>query len=169
MKKIYFMALMTVYAAISIAQESSAQEPSAQVLPLEEQMKSLDTWVFDAFNHCAAQESLDKHASYFAADVEFYHDNGGVTWDRDAMIANTQKYACGHYTRELIPGTFKAHPIKDFGAITEGVHRFCQSDTKSCDGKAEFVMVWRHAHDKWEITRVLSYGHGANTPEPQDK
>ena len=122
-------------------------------------MKALDTEVFDSFNHCQNKQELNKHASFFAADVEFYHDNGGVTWDRNSMIANTKNNACGHYTRKLVEGSFSVHPIKDFGAITEGVHIFCQNKTNQCEGEADFVMVWRKVDDKWEITRVLSYGH----------
>jgi hypothetical protein len=59
--------------------------------PLLEKMKALDTALFETFNNCQNSEELEKHASYFSPDVEFYHDNGGVTWDRDSMIANTKK------------------------------------------------------------------------------
>jgi hypothetical protein len=50
-------------------------------------------------------------------------------------------------------------PIKDFGAIEQGTHRFCQFKTSSCDGMADFVIVWRLQEGNWQITRVLSYGH----------
>ncbi|WP_137224996.1 nuclear transport factor 2 family protein [Shewanella sp. MEBiC00475] len=129
---------------------------------LTDTMKALDTAVFDSFNHCQKTEELDKHSSFFATDVEFYHDNGGVTWDRESMIANTKNNACGQYTRKLVEGSFNVHSIKDFGAITEGVHIFCQNKTNQCEGKADFVMVWRKVDDKWKITRVLSYGHSEN-------
>jgi predicted ester cyclase len=129
---------------------------------LIDRMRSLDTQVFQAFNNCQNQQDLDQHASYFSEDVEFYHDNGGVTWDRKTMISNTKKYVCGNFTRKLIPASFNAYPVKDFGAITEGVHIFCQIETQECEGKANFVMVWRNINDKWVITRVLSYGHGKN-------
>ena len=56
---------------------------------------ALDSAVFDAFNKCSSPEQLQKHASFFAPDVEFYHDMGGVTWTRQAMIANTRKNVCG--------------------------------------------------------------------------
>jgi hypothetical protein len=94
--------------------------------PLFETISALDTAVFDAFNHCSSPEQLTKHASYFAPDVEFYHDTGGVTWSRQEMLANTAKYVCGHFRRELVPDTLKVFPIKDFGAIAQGSHRFCQ-------------------------------------------
>jgi hypothetical protein len=131
----------------------------ANEAPLTVKMKALDTELFESFNQCHNPKELDKHARYFSPDVEFYHDNGGVTWDRDTMILNTKNNACGNYTRKLVADSFKAYPIKEFGAITEGVHVFCETKTKKCEGKADFVMVWRNVNDKWEITRALSYGH----------
>jgi len=40
---------------------------------------ALDTAAFDAFNHWHAPDQLDRYASFFGPDVEFYHDLGGVT------------------------------------------------------------------------------------------
>lgn len=134
----------------------------ADEMSLEDRMKSLDSELFESFNHCQNPQELDKHASFFSPDVEFYHDTGGVTWDRASMIANTKKYVCGHYTRKLVADSFKAYPIKGFGAITEGQHTFCQNGTQKCEGKADFVMIWRNTNDKWEVTRVLSFGHREN-------
>ncbi|MDC8829365.1 nuclear transport factor 2 family protein [Alteromonas gilva] len=120
---------------------------------------ALDTAVFNAFNHCSEPGQLDKHASYFAADVEFYHDNGGVTWTREEMIAGTRKNVCGKFRRELVEGSLEVYPIKGFGAIAQGSHRFCQFSSGVCDGLADFTMVWSEQNGKWELTRVLSYGH----------
>ena len=119
----------------------------------------LDSELFDAFNKCADLSQLAKHASFFAKDVEFYHDNGGVTWTRDAMLKNTKQYACGKYTRALVEESFTVSPIKDFGAVSTGIHRFCQTGTNVCEGEANFVMVWRNSGGHWEVTRSLSFGH----------
>ena len=139
-------------------QATAAQAPDTLLATIA----ALDTAVFDAFNNCSAPEQLQKHAAYFAPDVEFYHDTGGVTWTRDAMLANTEKYACGHFRRELVPGSLRVFPIKDFGAIEMGSHRFCQFASGKCEGLAEFAMVWRNQGGSWVITRVLSYGHRTN-------
>ena len=129
---------------------------------LTDEISALDSKVFDAFNHCAEPGRLDEHAGYFSPEVEFYHDTGGVTWTRDEMIANTGKYVCGNFTRELIPDTLKVYPVKDFGAISQGVHRFCQVASGQCEGLADFVIIWRRQAGQWQITRVLSYGHRAS-------
>jgi hypothetical protein len=127
---------------------------------------TLDAAAFDAFNHCEAPGQLDRYASWFAPDVEFYHDLGGVTWKRDDMIAQTQANVCGKFQRELVPGTLKVWPIKDYGALARGEHRFCHykagGATHPCEGQAEFTILWRHEGDRWIITRAFSYGHGSN-------
>lgn len=143
---------------------SAAEAPApahASADPLFDTISALDSAVFDAFNRCSVPAELQKHASYFAADVEFYHDTGGVTWTRQEMIDKTRRNVCGHFRRELVPGSLRVFPVKDFGAIEQGVHRFCQFDTGKCDGIADFTIVWRHQGDAWQITRVLSYGHHA--------
>lgn len=57
---------------------------------------------------------------------------------------------------------FAIFPLKDFGAIEQGVHRFCQFKTGDCEGMADFLIVWRNQGDTWQITGVLSYGHRPN-------
>jgi hypothetical protein len=126
---------------------------------LSRTITALDQSVFDAYNRC----DLDAFGSYFSPTVEFYHDNGGATFDRATVVANTRKYICNKVRRELIPGTLKVYPIKDFGAIEEGEHRFCELASGACEGSAKFVMVWQLKDGQWQMTRVLSYGHRALT------
>ena len=152
--------LLTAVAALSSG-HATAQQAAPADADLQATIAALDSAVFDAFNHCADPAQLRKHAGYFDPDVEFYHDTGGVTWTRDAMLANTRKHACGHYTRELVPDTLKVYPVNGFGAISQGRHRFCQTDTHTCEGLADFVIVWRLRNEQWQITRVLSFGHRA--------
>ncbi len=143
-------------AVLSFATHSVAQPAQDQ---LAATVAALDAALFDAFDRCSEPDQLVRHASHFAEDVEFYHDTGGVTWSRDDMLANTAKYACGHFRRELVPGTLKVFPIEGFGAIAQGTHRFCQFGTGECEGLAEFTMIWREESGVWQVTRVLSYAH----------
>lgn len=160
-----FPASFTVLlAALPLAHAGEPAVPAQDAL--FQQVSQLDRAAFDAFNRCSDPAQLQTHASYFDANVEFYHDTGGVTWTRDAMLANTAKHACGKFTRELVPGTLKVYPIKEFGAIAQGVHRFCHAASDTCDGLADFAIVWRNQDGQWEITRVLSYGHRAS-PDAQ--
>lgn len=154
--------------ALATAAFACGAEPAKPNAPqqLEDTVTALDSAVFDAFNHCSDPEQLARHAGYFAEDVEFYHDNGGVTWSRDEMLANTKKNVCGNFRRELVPGTLKVFPVKGFGAIAQGSHRFCQFTTGDCEGLADFTMIWREQAGAWQLTRVLSYGHRAVVSGP---
>jgi hypothetical protein len=157
------LALATLALVVGCATQSTSPENLAPETPgpLFDRIAALDTEVFDAFNTCALPGQLQKHAGYFSEAVEFYHDTGGVTWNRKEMLANTEKYVCGNFRRELIPGSLRVHPIKDYGAIAQGAHRFCQFKSGACEGAAEFLIVWRQEGGKWSITRVFSYGHRA--------
>lgn len=146
--------LALLAAPVALADETAAGAPA-----LEATIAALDAAVFDAFNRCAEPGQLEKHAAYFDPAVEFYHDTGGVTWSREAMLDNTRRHACGNFTRELVPGSLRVFPVQGFGAIAQGEHRFCQAGTGACEGLADFTMVWRLHEGEWRITRVLSYGH----------
>ena len=149
------MCLLPWFASAAEGREASTGES------LYATVEALDSAVFDAFNRCSDPAQLDRHAGYFAEDVEFYHDTGGVTWTREAMLENTRKHVCGNFSRELVPGTLRVHPIKDFGALSQGSHRFCQFASGQCEGLADFTMLWRHRDGIWQLTRVFSYGHRA--------
>lgn len=146
--------------ALALAGGAAFAAPAAE--PLTETISALDARVFDAYNRC----DMTTFASYFDRAVEFYHDTGGASFDRKTVVANTRKYICHKVRRELLTETLRVYPIKGFGAIEEGEHRFCQVDSDRCEGTAHFVMVWRNRAGHWQLTRVLSYGHRALEASP---
>src|SRR5690348_7890346 len=87
---------------------------------LDQTMSALDAALFDSYNKC----DLQKFASFFVDNVEFYHDQGGVTLGKDALTDSVKKNICGQTTRELVPGTLHAYYMKGYGALEVGVHRF---------------------------------------------
>ncbi|MHC1480411.1 nuclear transport factor 2 family protein [Frateuria aurantia] len=127
--------------------------------PLYQQVAGLDTQFFESFNHCDAPQQLQRHGRFLDPDVEFYHDTGGVSWTRDAYLAKTGKNVCGHFRRQLKSGSLEVYPVKGFGAIEQGVQRFCQIATGKCSGEAKFLILWRRTGSSWQITRAFSYGH----------
>lgn len=132
--------------------------------PLDAEITTLDAKVFDAYNRC----DLDTFGSYFDPRVTFFHDTGGATFDRATVLANTRRFICGKVRRELLPTTLRIYPIKDYGAIEEGEHRFCELASGGCEGVAKFVIVRAHREQSWRITNVLSYGHRALTQAERD-
>jgi ketosteroid isomerase-like protein len=122
---------------------------------------SLDAALFDAYNRC----DLQKFASLIADDVEFYHDQGGVTLGKEKLTDSVKTNICGKVTRELVPGSLEVYPMKGYGAVEMGVHRFHHpghDDTQPV-GEAKFVHLWQYKDGAWKITRVISYEHHAMT------
>jgi hypothetical protein len=142
------------------ATEGAASAPAIASDPLYEKMLALDTALFDSFNECSDPAQLAKHAAFFDKDVEFYHDLGGLTQGVDALMANTRKNVCGKFRRQLDVASFRVYPIRGFGAMSMGTHRFCTKPT-SCEGIGEFTTVWREKGGVWQVTRALSYAHRA--------
>ena len=135
---------------------SAAAAPAPN--PLYQKVLALDTAMFDAFNKCTDPGELAKHGAFFAKDVEFYHDNAGFSRGVDAMIDSVRKNVCGKFRRELDLASFRVFPIPGYGAMAFGTHRFCHTPT-TCEGMAEFSIVWREKDGVWQVTRALSYAH----------
>jgi len=155
------MSSMAVAAGLGADGAKAGDEAGLQGQALTDRVAALDAQLFDSFNRCADPAQLARHAAMFDEKVEFYHDRGGVTWTRETMLENTRRNVCGKIRRELVPGTLRVYPLPDFGAMEIGEHRFCAPDGSVCEGRGEFVMVWRREGGQWRVTRVLSYAHRA--------
>ena len=136
-----------------------AQSPNTTAVPeeLARTIASLDSALFDAYNQC----DLEKFATFFIDDVEFYHDQGGVTLGRQNLTESVQKNICGKVRRELVSGTLEVYPMRGYGAVEMGVHRFHQPklDPLKPVGEAKFIHLWQNKDGVWKITRVISYDH----------
>jgi len=66
-------------------------------------------------------------------------------------------------TRELVPGTLEVYPLKGYGAVEIGVHRFHHPGRESAEpvGEAKFIHLWQNQDGVWKITRVISFDHRA--------
>jgi len=120
----------------------------------------LDAEVFDAYNRC----DLEKFGSFFTEELEFYHDNGGLTdRTRQSLVESVKKNICGKVRRELVPGTLEVYPLHGYGAVEIGVHRFHHPGRDDVEpvGEGKFVQIWQNKDGKWKITRVISYDHHA--------
>ena len=159
-----FRAILALLATLSGPIAAAAQTISSvdDNAALTATISALDTKLFDAYNRC----DLAAFGSFFSPSVEFYHDKSGATFDRATVVANTRRYICHKVRRELVEGTLHVYPIKEFGAIAEGEHRFCQINGP-CDGVAKFLMIWRKGNTGWQLTRVISFGHRALTSSEQ--
>ena len=162
--------LVTLLSATALAADDRQPAPAAPpVIPptrpattpddLFRAVALQDAALFDAYNRC----DLEKFASFFVDDVEFYHDQGGVTLGRQNLTDSVKKNICGKVTRELVPGTLQVHYMKGYGAVEMGVHRFHHpghDDTEGV-GEGQFIHLWQYKDGAWKITRVISYDHHA--------
>ncbi len=120
------------------AQAVPALENISSEVELDKASASLDTALFDAYNRC----DLERFASFMADNVEFYHDQGGVTL-------------------ELVAGKLQVYPMKGYDAVEMGVHRFHHPGHEDTErvGEGKFIHLWQYKDGAWKITRVISYYH----------
>lgn len=125
---------------------------------LDRAVAALDAQLFDAYNTC----NLEKFSSFIADDVEFYHDQGGVTLGNKALTESIKQNICGKVRRELVPESLKVYYMKGYGAVEIGTHRFTHPGQEhDVAGEAKFIHLWQYKDGAWKITRVISYDHGA--------
>jgi hypothetical protein len=124
---------------------------------LDKAGSALDAALFDSYNKC----DLAKFASFFVDDVEFYHDQGGVTLGKKALTESVKNNICGKTTRELVPGTLKVFYMKGYGILETGIHHFRHPGHEDSEGVGEgqFIHLWQYKEGAWKITRVISYDH----------
>ena len=136
------------------------QAVSAQVSKTDElylEIVEMDRALFEAFNN----RDLKKQETIFAQDIEFFHDQGGMT-KYDQLIENTKRLFARNngLKRTLVPSSLEIYPIKGYGALQVGEHTFCHvADGRNDCGTFKFVHVWQKRSDGWKLTRVISYGH----------
>jgi hypothetical protein len=121
-------------------------------------VSGLDTALFDAYNKC----DLEKFGALLADDLEFYHDNDGLSRGAQKTIDAVKQNICGKVHRDLVPGTLKVYPLKGYGAVETGIHLFCDPKLGKCpdgSGAARFTMLWEFRDGVWLLTRVISYDH----------
>jgi uncharacterized protein DUF4440 len=120
-----------------------------------------------SYNDCAVKDM----PALIAEDVEFYHDRGGITLGRDALVESVRKNLCSNpdyrIRREEVAGSVHVFPLaKDgvvYGAVVSGEHTFDIVEKGKApvrDGLARFVTLWRLQDGAWRMSRVLSYDHG---------
>jgi hypothetical protein len=145
---------------------SSARAQAGRVAAAEDtlfrQIAAADNDFFDAYNKC----DMPKMRAYLATDVEFYHDQTGLS-HLPKLMSDLQKNICGKVHRDPLPGTLEVYPLKGYGAVATGLHRFCDSRKfRTCvegsSGVAKFVTLWRRQNGKWRMSRAISYDHASS-------
>jgi ketosteroid isomerase-like protein len=160
MKLRRMLLILPLLAASTIQVQAQPPQSKADHDKLFQTIEALDAQLFDAYNRC----DLEKLGGFFTEDLEFYHDQTGLSRSRQSMIDSVKQYICGKVRRDLVPGSLEVYPLKGYGAVEIGVHRFCDPKTnEKCgevSGAAKFVMLWQENKDgSWQIPRVISFDH----------
>jgi hypothetical protein len=154
-----FLFLLTL---IPVRAEAQAAKGKAADEELFRKIAALDAAVFEAYNRC----ELEKFGAFFTEELEFYHDNGGLTnRTRQSLVDSLKKNICGKVRRELVPGSLEVYPLHGYGAVEIGVHRFHHPGREQTEpvGEAKFIHLWQNQDGVWKITRVISFDHHALT------
>ena len=154
---VFCLPILCITIVCSAFGQNSAKTYVPASKSLYDSIVHMDSILFDAFN----KRDLESQKNIFATDLEFYHDKGGLT-NYNQVIENTRKLfeQNNGLKRTLIPGSLEVYPIKDYGAIEIGMHRFCHQENGKDDcGTFKFVQVWQRRPNGWKLTRVISYDH----------
>jgi hypothetical protein len=144
-----------------IARTADAPDPTTATVQDRERV------FWSAYNDCAVASM----PALIAEDVEFYHDRGGVTLGRDALVESVRKNLCSNpdyrIRREEVAGTVRVFTLKKegvvYGAVVSGEHTFDiveKGKPPVRDGLARFTTLWLLRDGAWRMSRVLSYDHG---------
>jgi hypothetical protein len=117
----------------------------------------MDSLMFAAYN----TQKTAEMKTYFTKDLEWYQDNGGLL-NYETVFSNFQSIfdRPEKLSRELVKGTLEVIPVKNFGAIEIGQHRFKHIENGKLEvGTFRFVMIWKNDNGNWKISRVISFDH----------
>jgi hypothetical protein len=156
-----FVLLVLLCAAVHAQSNAQSNAHSnAQPDALFQTIQSLDAKLFDAYNHCY----LTTVGEMVSDDLEFYHDQTGLSVGKASFIAAIKQNICGKVERRIDPGAMEVYPLKGYGAVQIGVHHFRHpAHPEDGEGEAKFVTLWQNKDGAWKVTRVISYNHESAT------
>ncbi len=161
--KTFFSALL-IFILLAYTQEAMAQTEQE----LKATILHLDSAFWKSYNSCDTAQ----FKKFITADVEFYHDKGGITNGAAALTESVTKNLCSNKNfrlrREAVAGTVKVYPLKKdnevYGAVITGEHVFYINDgdkPEFLDGQANFTHLWLLQNGEWKMKRILSFNHHA--------
>jgi len=150
--------LLIFFIAACSNKQTGIQKQEAYVYEIDSQelydkLIKLDSLYWKSYNTC----DMKTQASMYADSLEFYHDKAGLTTSKQDVLNGIKNNVCDKVTRELIPGSIEIYPIKDYGAIVMGVHKFHnkqEPDAPSHPGR--YIVIWQQTGNDWKMKRVIS-------------
>jgi hypothetical protein len=134
---------MSMMPSVVVGQASSAGNPGSYTPDdqhLYDTILVLDSLFFTAYNTC----NMELQADFYADDIEFYHDQGGLMTSKTDLLNAIKMNICGKVTRELVKGSVEVYPIGKYGAVEMGIHKFHNLVEGSTSQGGRFVIIWVH-------------------------
>jgi ketosteroid isomerase-like protein len=152
--------LLAIFSVFSVSAQSDTVKLNKTKSDLYLEIFQADSTLFNAFNNC---DSIT-YKKFFTDDLEFYHDVGGLSVGINIEMQEFREMCerGTHIRRELLKGALEVYPIKNYGAIEIGIHRFFHTNKgqqEKPSGTYKFIQVWQKKDGQWKISRVISYGH----------
>ena len=114
---------------------------------------ALDKQFFDAYNTCDSKVQSE----LISEDIEFFHDKGGLSTSKTQIMEAMKNNICGKVTRTLIDGTIEVYPIKGYGAVQMGMHKFFNNQEPTAKSiPSKFITIWKNDNGNWTMTRIIS-------------
>ena len=165
MKHILLIVLFLIAMSCSVLSQERGEQGTHTSNPgvavgspeLFNEIARMDSLLSAAFN----TQNLDQLRRLFTSDLEFYQDNEGLALYSQTINDFRKMFEQGNkIRRELVKSTLEVYPIKDYGAIEIGVHKFCHVENGKEDcGTFKFVHIWQKKGGEWKISRIVSYAH----------
>ncbi|WP_110827069.1 nuclear transport factor 2 family protein [Pedobacter nutrimenti] len=153
------MAFLLVICFLPVNAKCQESPQSVNSNELYNKIAHLDSALFDAFNN----RKLETLKELFSEDLEFFHDQGGLTNYMQNIGSFEEAFKKDRKVRrELVAGSLEISPIKGYGAVETGIHRFYATEKgkkEQLSSEAKFAMIWREINGIWKMTRVISYAH----------
>jgi ketosteroid isomerase-like protein len=151
------MILPVAMAAFAMRLSAQASVAANHDQSLKVEIARMDSVLFAAFN----ARDLARLVTFFAPDLEFYQDNEGLeNYSQTVKDFGEMFHQPARIRRILVRGSLEVYPIKNYGAIEVGSHRFCHEENgKSECGTFKFLHVWRKVGNSWQLSRIVSYAH----------
>ncbi len=149
--------------ASACSSETTTSNPASNYTPVSKELYDTIARVDEAFFNAFNTRNFENLKSMISETLEFYHDMGGVTNYNQNLEGFKKTFESERRVRrELIKSTLEVYPIKDYGAVETGIHRFYATEKgqqEKLSSEAKFVQLWQKKDGEWKVTRIISYGH----------
>lgn len=145
--KTIVLCIVATLPTAAIAQNNADSE-------LFDKVVGLDKAYFDAYNAC----DMETQSNLLSEDIEFYHDQGGLSTSKVEILKGIKENICGKVSRSVVEGSLEVSPIPGYGAVIVGFHKFKnhQEPEGTPSKNSRFVGLWKQNGEQWQMTRIIS-------------